>query len=92
MSLTEKRRGFRKIKKFIPCKLLTNIITNLEVPVKHIRANKYSVFRKGGNFFIKSILSQGHCTIQITNKLLQHDLSHAYSLSKLVSDYLGSLE
>ena len=85
MALTEKRCGFRKIEKCIPSKLLTNTITPLVVTVKHIKPNKYLVFRKLGNFFTL-ILSQGHCTIQKTNKHLRHDLSHAYVLSKLVSD------
>jgi ribosomal protein L18 len=42
--------------------------------------------------FVAFILSQEHCTVQITDKHLKHDLSHAYVLSKLVSEYLGSLE
>ena len=59
--------------------------------MKHIRLNKYLVSKKEA-IFVTLILCQEHCTIHITNKHLKRDLSHAYVLSKLVSNYLGSLE
>ena len=47
-----KRWVLHKIKKCILCKLLINIITNLEVPVKHIRPNKYLFFSTRDNFLL----------------------------------------